>query len=227
MRIVVANINPAFKNLIEKLKKEHPGNVLEINDKNQLNYQVLHDFEPDYVFFTHWSYIIKSEIYENFNCIVFHMTDLPYGRGGSPLQNLIVRGLKETKLSAIKVSRGIDEGDLYLKKSLSLEGTAREIFSRASLLAAVMVEEIINLQLVAKPQEGEVTLFSRRKPEESDISNLEDLNEIYDYIRMLDADGYPHAFIDLKNFRLIFTEAKLVQGKLEAKVEFTPKCQSE
>ena len=30
------------------------------------------------------------------------MTDLPYGRGGSPLQNLIIRGFESTKISAIE-----------------------------------------------------------------------------------------------------------------------------
>ena len=47
------------------------------------------------------------------------MTDLPFGRGGSPLQNLIVRGYKSTKLTAIKVQSGIDTGDIYLKKPFS------------------------------------------------------------------------------------------------------------
>jgi len=37
-------------------------------------------------------WIILKEIFENYEIILFHMTDLPYGRGGSPLQNLIVRG---------------------------------------------------------------------------------------------------------------------------------------
>ena len=32
-----------------------------------------------------------QEIHENYKCIIFHMTDLPFGRGGSPLQNLISR----------------------------------------------------------------------------------------------------------------------------------------
>ena len=44
------------------------------------------------------------------------MTDLPFGRGGSPLQNLIVRGFEETMTSAIKVTKGIDTGDIYLKE---------------------------------------------------------------------------------------------------------------
>lgn len=46
------------------------------------------------------------------------------------------------------------------------------------------------------PQEGDPVVFKRRKPEQSDMSGLEKLEEIFDYIRMLDADGYPHAYIE-------------------------------
>ena len=57
------------------------------------------------------------------------MTDLPYGRGGSPLQNLIIiRGLKTTKITAFKCVAEIDVGPVYLKKTLSLEGNAQDIY---------------------------------------------------------------------------------------------------
>ena len=46
---------------------------------------------------------MPSEIIRNYECICFHETDLPFGRGGSPIQNLIVRGFKTTKISAIKM----------------------------------------------------------------------------------------------------------------------------
>ncbi len=68
-----------------------------VTDKKSLTYEKVNDFKPEYIFFPHWSWIIPSEIYENFKCIVFHMTDLPYGRGGSPLQNLISRGFEKLR----------------------------------------------------------------------------------------------------------------------------------
>jgi len=38
------------------------------------------------------------------------MTDLSYGRGGSPLQNLIVRGYKDTMISALWIEKELDSG---------------------------------------------------------------------------------------------------------------------
>lgn len=62
--------------------------------------------------------MIPKEVYRNFQRTVIHMTDLPFGRRGSPLQDLISRRIYETTISAIKVAEGIDAGDIYCKDSL-------------------------------------------------------------------------------------------------------------
>ena len=60
------------------------------------------------------------------------MTDLPYGRGGSPLQNLIIRGHRDTQLTALKCEENVDEGPVYAKTPLSLSGSAEEILARGA-----------------------------------------------------------------------------------------------
>ena len=39
-------------------------------------------------------------------------------------------------------------------------------------------------------------------------------------IRMLDAEGYPHAYAELDNFKIEFTEVKKDNGKISAKATF-------
>ena len=195
-------------NLFDVLTKTFKNDSwFRIDCKNDFNIERLQEINPTKIFIPHWSHIIPKEIHENFNCIVFHMTDLPFGRGGSPLQNLITRGYITTKLSAIKVESGIDSGDVYLKKTLNLVGSATEIFSKSAVIIEEMIVEIINNNIIPTPQIGEITKFKRRKPEESNINNLSDLEKIYDYIRMLDCDGYPHAFIETNNIKFEFTNA--------------------
>ncbi|HEE8995621.1 TPA: hypothetical protein R2H68_001640, partial [Campylobacter jejuni] len=88
---------------------------------------------PKYIFFPHWSFIIPDEIYQNYECIVFHMSDLPFGRGGSPLQNLILQNIKKTKISALKVCKDLDAGDIYLKCKLDIsKHSAQKIYKKAS-----------------------------------------------------------------------------------------------
>jgi methionyl-tRNA formyltransferase len=151
------------------------------------------------------------------------MTDLPYGRGGSPLQNLIARGHKETKISALRVNDGIDTGPVFLKKPLSLLGTAEEIFLRAGDVVYGMIDEIIEQDLQPKEQQGEATIFKRRKRADGDISSTKDINTIYDYIRMLDAEGYPNAFIETQHFTFEFTRASLKKDGILADVKITYK----
>ena len=168
------------------------------------------ELSPRFVFFPHWSWIIPNEIYDSFECVLFHMTDLPFGRGGSPLQNLIVRGFENTKISALQVSEELDAGLIYLKKDLSLHGTAEEIFLRAS---DIIFEEMIPVILKEKPepiaQSGKPTVFKRRCKEDGNLISLKDLKEIYNYIRMLDAEGYPPAFLETENFVFDFSRASL------------------
>ncbi len=195
--------------LFRELSAQKPEEWLHITQKEDFTAEKLAVINPQYVFIPHWSYIIPKEIFENHTCIVFHMTDLPFGRGGSPLQNLIVRGLTETKISAIKVEEGLDTGDVYLKRPVSLHGTAEEIFIRMATLIKGMIEEIIANNTQPVQQQGEPTVFKRRKPEDSNIAHLESIEQLYDYIRMLDCEGYPNAFVEIDKFRLEFTRASL------------------
>lgn len=209
--------------LFSSLQKTINASWIRIRENDEFTYENLIKLNPKKIFIPHWSEIISSDIYNNFNCVVFHMTDLPYGRGGSPLQNLIEKGHKETVISAIKVEAGLDTGDVYLKYPLSLEGTAADIFKRAATIIEKMIIEIIATNPTLKKQEGEVVVFKRRKSEQSNIENLETISQVYDFIRMLDCDGYPNAYIETKYFKLEFNKASINNNSIDAHVRITKK----
>lgn len=194
-------------------KKFNEYQWIHIKNKETFTFDYLNKQNPIKIFIPHWSYIIPENIYKNFECVVFHMTDLPYGRGGSPLQNLIVRGHKDTKISALKVEKGLDTGPIYLKSALYLLGTAEEIFIRTNSIIEKMIISIIDNKLIPIPQQGEATAFKRRKPADSNIAELVTIEQVYDYIRMLDAEGYPNAFLEIENFRLEFSRASIKSTK--------------
>ncbi len=207
--------------ITDNLAKKTEADTVLITDKAELTPARLEQINPDIIFFTHWSYIIEPGIYENYECIIFHMTDLPFGRGGSPLQNLISRGIYTTQISAIKCGKGIDAGPVYLKKPLSLHGSAEEIYIRAETVVEEMIVEIVKTGPRPVPQSGEPVWFKRRRPEQGDISALKSLNEVFDYIRMLDAETYPKAFLETDSLRLEFSRAALKKGRVEADVTIT------
>ncbi|HDK7167345.1 TPA: methionyl-tRNA formyltransferase [Clostridium botulinum] len=222
MKIIIATIKSWNVKNADKFRREndYEHDVFIITNKHDLTYEKVSEINPEYIFFPHWSWIIPKDIYETFNCIIFHMTDLPFGRGGSPLQNLIERGIENTKISAIKVDEGIDTGDIYFKESLNLNGTADEIFIRASqIIFNKMIPKIINEKILPKKQSGEVIQFKRRNPSQSEILSNFDLEKIYDYIRMLDGEEYPKAFIKFGKYKLEFSRASLKNNKIIADVE--------
>jgi methionyl-tRNA formyltransferase len=220
-KIVIATIKSwDIKNALRfKERNKNKYDVLIIIKKEDLIYSRIKKINPRYIFFPHWSWIIPKEIYENFEGITFHMTDLPFGRGGSPLQNLILRGIKRTKISAIRVVKDLDTGPIYLKKPLSLNGSAEEIYKRASqIIFEEMIPYIIEKNPKPVPQKGGIVIFKRRKPEESKIPDNITIEEVYDYIRMLDAEGYPPAFLETKNLVFEFKNAKKEKNLVKAEV---------
>jgi methionyl-tRNA formyltransferase len=214
------NIIAISNNLYDSTELLKKADVIYIRNKKDITYQKLSKYNPEYIFFPHWSFIISKEIYENFNCIIFHMTDLPFGRGGSPLQNLLERKIYKTKISAIQCGKIMDGGDVYLKRDFDISyGNAEEIYSRAADIVSEMIDEIILNHPKPIPQTGEVIEFKRRNATQSDISGLNDLEVVYNYIRMLDAPGYPKAFIKINDMKYTFNNVKKIDGKLKAQVE--------
>ena len=101
--------------LAERLSQKLDCPVESITEPARLTSEVVESINPKWIFVPHWSHLIPESIWGSWPTVIFHMTDLPYGRGGSPLQNLIRRGHISTMLSALRCGSGLDTGDIYLK----------------------------------------------------------------------------------------------------------------
>jgi len=190
------------------------------------NYNKIKKLNPKILFFIHWSKRVPYEIYSKFLCIQFHTSDLPKFKGGSPIQNQILRGIKKTKITAFKISKQLDNGDICLKRNFILNGNAKDIFIRMEKICIEMILKIKKLnKLVFKKQIGKSSFYKRRKLSESELKfkKEKNLKYIYDFVRANDAPGYPAAFINYNNFKLELYDAKLVSKKLYAKIKISKK----
>lgn len=216
---IVATIKPWNINKFHKISSSLEGNWFLISDKVDLNVDYISEINPSFIFFPHWSWLVPKEIVERWECVCFHMADVPYGRGGSPLQNLIARGHKQTKLSALKMAEELDAGPVYGKTELSLEGSAQDIFERMAPKVYDLIKYIVEHNPRPIEQSGEVTVFKRRTPSQSLLPSVGSIDELYDHIRMLDAESYPRAFINHGGFKLELSSAEIdSHGKLIANV---------
>ncbi len=218
---VIASAKPWNRKLAAQLHQITGRKFYLIEDSAGLTIENLNKLSPKYIFFPHWSHIISEEVYEKFTCVIFHMTDLPFGRGGSPLQNLIERSIYETQISALKCGTEVDAGPIFLKRPLSLYGAAEDIYLRASDVIKEMIIEIIKTNPQPLEQTGTPTCFKRRKPEQGNLLDTETLEQAFDLIRMLDAEGYPSAYINVGGYRFEFTRASRKADCLVADVKIT------
>ena len=193
-----------------------------VTSREELTAERLTELAPRYVFLPHWSHIVPPSVFEAFECVIFHMTDVPFGRGGSPLQNLIARGHTETKLTALRCVAELDAGPVYAKRPLSLHGCAEEIYLRAGRLVEELIAEIAAAEPDPQPQRGEPVVFPRRKPAESDLAVQRDLDG-----RPSTTSGCstrtdtPGRFLDVGPLRLTFSRAARRDGRVVADVEIT------
>jgi methionyl-tRNA formyltransferase len=221
-RYVVAAVHAWNRRIFEDVLAQYPGEWVLIDQPGDLTAARLADLRPRYVFLLHWSQKVPKEIVEQYECVGFHMTDLPYGRGGSPLQNLILRGHRETTLTAFRLVEEMDAGPVYLKAGLPLDGSAEEIYIRASKLAAALIGQILERRPVPIEQHGEAVVFGRRIPDQSRLPESATPQQLYDFIRMLDAEGYPRAFLERGTWRCEFLRATLDGDVVRAEARISP-----
>ena len=114
----------------------------------------------------------------------------------------------------------IDAGPIYLKRNISLSGNLDEIFDRISLKIIGMIKIIINRNISPKKQIGKVVVFKRLKEDNSEIKKNENINRIYDKIRMLSSSEYPNTFIKKNGYKIYLTKPILKKTKIycEAKI---------
>tara|TARA_B100001123_G_scaffold442422_2_gene585942 strand:+ start:951 stop:1634 length:684 start_codon:yes stop_codon:yes gene_type:complete len=219
---IIASSKSWHREKYEALSASVPGDWTYVSTKEEL-LETVDICSPRYIFFLHWSWLVPKEIWATHESICFHMTDVPYGRGGSPLQNLISQGKKETKIAALQMVEELDAGPVYLKRTMSLAGRAEEIYLRAGDICYEMILSIISKTPKPVAQYGEVTLFKRRNPEQSELPAVGGVESIYDHIRMLDAPTYPLAFVVHGDFHIEFTHAQLDKDEVSARVKIRRK----
>jgi len=181
--------------------------------KTKKEFDILSKTKHDVTLLVGWSHILPSEYVENNFTAVIHPSDLPEYAGGSPIQNQIIDGLVESKVTLFKATSKLDEGPIIDKRHLDLSGNLTAIFNRLSFATIELIKNFLEKfpNHSEIPQKSGKITCQRRTPEMSEIT-IEELEnctvkELYNKIRCL-ADPYPNAFIKTKDGKLYITGAK-------------------
>ena len=207
MRILCIGYRSWALDIYKIIKKITKHKIIIQNKLNRQSVKKIKKFKPKYILFYGWSDKVPEYIIDNFYCLMLHPSALPKFRGGSPIQNQIIRNIKKSRVTIFRMSKKIDSGPILASKPVSLEGHMHEIFNRLTKIGVSLTLKILKNKFKIKEQDHKkATYFKRRKPAESEITINELKNKNSDYIinklRMLE-NPYPNAFLKTKDGKKI------------------------
>jgi methionyl-tRNA formyltransferase len=200
-------------NIYSKIARNYKdGDVRVIKSYDEYCNSLLREYNPDFILFYGWSWVVDADIIGDYKCIMLHPSRLPKYRGGSPLQNQIIRGVKNSAVTLFIMNEEMDSGNIVFQESMSLSGSIDNIFHKIEELGYKGTMQFLNSPTYGVKQiEEDASYFKRRTEEQSEIT-LKELKEqsaeyIYNKIRMLQ-DPYPNAyFISKDRKKIIFKDA--------------------
>lgn len=142
---------------------------------------------------------------ENLKCrehnIVIHASDLPQGKGWAPLIWQVIEGKKDIVFSLFEADANADNGLIYLKKTLHLNGfeLGDELRKLQAQMCIDMCHEFLQnyQELVAHPtiQSGPDSFYPKRSAKDSQLDLNKTLGEQFNLLRTVDNEIYPAFFI--------------------------------
>lgn len=149
--------------------------------------------------------ITPSEVMaRNHRNLVVHASELPNGRGFSPLTWQILEGLNDVPVCLFEAVEAVDAGPVIYRDKIYFEGHELIDEMRATLGAKsvevccrFMTETIPPLGV---PQTGDGSFYPRRRPADSKLDVERSIAEQFQLLRVVDNQRYP-AYLEWQGHR--------------------------
>jgi methionyl-tRNA formyltransferase len=140
--------------------------------------------------------IFKNLNYNDYN-LVIHESDLPLGKGWSPLTWQVLEGKNEIPMTLFEAAESVDAGEIYAKEYLKLNGSELlpEIKDKQGKITIKLILLFLeNFPMKGKKQVGESTFYDRRKAEDSKLDINKSIADQFNLLRVCDNERYPAYF---------------------------------
>ena len=161
----------------------------------------------DIVFVLGYTKIISAKVISECDHIfVIHESDLPSGRGFSPLQWQILQGKNRIKVCLLKVANGVDTGDIIEHTEIFLDGTELHADLREKQARATI--ELIGRFLAKFPeyqtyqQVGCPTYYRKREIADSELDVDKTIREQFNLLRICNNKDWP-AFFEINGEKYV------------------------
>lgn len=142
--------------------------------------------------------LAPPEVLERFqHNLVVRESDLPPGRGWSPLSRQIIEGASDIAVTIFEAESSADSGVIYAQEWLHFDGT--EFLSKLRSAQAVatiglcrnLVARYPQSVMRGRPQVGPATRYRRGMPADGALDPNLTLADQFDLLRTIDDDRYP------------------------------------
>ena len=161
----------------------------------------------DFCFYLSFSKVVSKSSLNLFrHNVVVHSSDLPEGRGWSPLTWQILEGKSEIPTVLFEASEIVDSGKIYLKQTIKFEGheLIDEMRDAQGRLIVTMVKNFVGgyPESLVKgiEQSGKGSYYPRRRPVDSKVDPDLSLRQVFRQLRVADNESYP-AFFELNGYK--------------------------
>ena len=168
--------------------------VLWVHDKHELR-------PGDFCFYLSCGQIVHANILAQFrHNLVVHESDLPRGKGWSPLTWQVIEGENRIPATLFEATEKVDSGVIYAQEWMEFEGhelidELREAQAKATIkLCKQFVDSYPHILDNAREQIGESNYYPRRLPDDSRISPEKSIPELFPLLRVADYNRYPCFF---------------------------------
>jgi len=186
-------ILPFLEDWVSKVNNDSKKNTKLFFNKDDLK-------GGDFLFLISCNQIIDSQIRDLYvNTLVIHESDLPQGRGWSPLIWQILEGKNDIVISLFKAEDQIDSGDIYKKDILKLDGTEiydeinNKLFKIKLDLMLWAINNVKNLKPIHQDN-IKASYYTKRTPADSEVDINKSLIDQFNLIRICDPKRYPAFF---------------------------------
>jgi len=141
---------------------------------------------------------IFKELDLNKHNLVVHESDLPKGKGWSPVTWQILEGRDKIPITVFEASEEVDAGNIYAKEFIYLEGheLLDEVKHQQGLKTKKLILDFVNRYPNVKGslQEGKSTYYPKRTPKDSELNIAKSIKEQFNLLRVCDNERYPAYF---------------------------------
>jgi methionyl-tRNA formyltransferase len=161
----------------------------------------------DLCFLLSCSRLIEQEFLErNRHNIVVHASDLPRGKGFSPLQWQVLEGKNEIVLTLFEATPQADAGAYYLKEKVEFDGSEllpelRERMAEA-LIGMCLTYAANSSAMPPVQQKGDETFYRKRSAKDEELDVNKTLAQLFNQLRISDNEKFP-AFFRMKGNKYI------------------------